>query len=168
VRFALFTAEEHGLVGSRAYARDMAELDTPIVAVLQMDMIGYDVRPERTFELHAGHTPAPSVQARSLGLARLVADLRPAVSPDLRTPQIYPARGESDPAERRSDHSSFHERGYAAILASEDLFAGPGPGAPEEEMNPEYHLPTDRTINAGYAADIARLVAASAWIAATR
>ena len=168
VRFALFNAEEHGLVGSRAYARDVAALGTPIVAVLQMDMIGYDVLPGRTFELHAGHTPVPSVQARSLGLARLVADLRPAVSPDLRVPQIYPARGESDPAERRSDHSSFHEHGYAAILASEDLFAGPGPGAPEEEMNPEYHLPTDRTVNAGYAADIARLVAASAWIAATR
>jgi bacterial leucyl aminopeptidase len=168
VRFVLFNAEEHGLVGSRAYARDMALLDSPVVAVFQMDMIGYDVLPERSFELHAGFVPAPTVEARSLDLARLVAELQAAVSPALRAPQVYPAKGESDPAERRSDHSSFHEQGYAAILASEDLFVGPGPGAPPAEMNPEYHLPTDATVDAGYAADIARLVTAAAWFAATR
>jgi bacterial leucyl aminopeptidase len=168
VRFVLFNAEEHGLVGSRAYARGQALLDTPVVAVLQMDMIGYDVLPERSFELHAGFAPAPAVQSRSLDLTRLIADLQPAVSPALRAPQVYPANGESDPAERRSDHSSFHEQGYAAVLVSEDLFAGPGPGAPPAEMNPEYHLPTDATVDTGYAADIARLVTAAAWVAATR
>ncbi len=168
VRFVLFNAEEHGLVGSRAYARDLALLDAPVVAVLQMDMIGYDVLPERSFELHAGFAPAPAVEARSLDLAGLAAELQPAVSPALRAPQMYPTGDESDPAERRSDHSSFHEQGYAAILASEDLFAGPGPGAPPAEMNPEYHLPTDASVDAGYAADIARLVTAAAWVAATR
>jgi bacterial leucyl aminopeptidase len=35
-------------------------------------------------------------------------------------------------------------------------------------MNPQYHLPTDAAINAGYAADIARLVTAAAWVTATR
>jgi hypothetical protein len=35
-------------------------------------------------------------------------------------------------------------------------------------MNPAYHLPTDMVINAEYAADIARLVAAAAWVAATQ
>ncbi len=168
MRFVLFNAEEHGLVGSRAYARDQALLDTPIVAVLQMDMIGYDVLPERTFELHAGFTPAPAVQATSLDLARVVAGLQPVVSPALRPAQVYPAPPESDAAERRSDHSSFHEQGFPAVLASEDLFAGPGPGAPPAEMNPEYHLPTDATVDAGYAADIARVVTAAAWVAATR
>ena len=41
-------------------------------------------------------------------------------------------------------------------------------GAPQAEMNPEYHLPTDSTVDADYASDIARLVTAAAWIAATR
>ncbi|MGK5114744.1 MULTISPECIES: M20/M25/M40 family metallo-hydrolase [unclassified Geodermatophilus] len=168
VRFVLFNAEEHGLVGSRAYARDRAGPGEPLAAVLQMDMIGYDRLPARTFEVHAGFTPAPGVQARSLELARLVAGLQPVVSPALRPAQVYPATGEWDEAERRSDHSSFHEQGHAAVLVSEDLFAGPGPGAPPEEMNPEYHLPTDATIDAGYAADIARVVTAAAWVAATR
>ena len=111
---------------------------------------------------------ATAVEARSLDLTSLVAGLLPAVSPALRAPQIYPANGESDPAERRSDHSSFQEQGYGAILASEDLFAGPGVGAPSAEMNPEYHLPTDTMVDVGYAADIARLITAAAWVAATR
>lgn len=168
VRFVLFNAEEHGLVGSHAYARDQAVLGTPIVAVFQLDMIGYDVLPERTFELHAGFTPSPAVEARSLALAQMIAELVPQVSPALPAPQIYPASGESDPAERRSDHYSFQLQGYPACLASEDLFAGPGSGAPPAEMNPRYHLPTDAVINAGYAADIARLVTAAAWVAATQ
>ena len=168
VRFVMFNAEEHGLVGSRAYARDQALLGAPISAVFQMDMIGYDVLPERTFELHAGFTPSPAVQARSLDLARMISELVPQVSPALPAPQIYPASGESDPAERRSDHYSFQLHGYVACLASEDLFAGPGTGAPQEEMNPNYHMPADVVINAGYAADIARLVTAAAWVAATQ
>jgi bacterial leucyl aminopeptidase len=168
VRFALFNAEEHGLVGSRAYARDEAALGTPIVAVFQMDMIGYDVLPERTFELHTGFTPSHAVQERSLAVAQMIAELVPQVSPALSAPQIYPTGDEPDPAERRSDHSSFQMQGFTACLASEDLFAGPGSGAPPAEMNPNYHLPTDAVINAGYAADIARVVTAAAWVAATQ
>ncbi|MGE0135673.1 MAG: M28 family peptidase [Dehalococcoidia bacterium] len=168
VRFVLFNAEEHGLVGSHAYASDQAAVDAPIVAVLQLDMIGYDVRPHRTFELHAGFRSWPAVQARSLALARTIAQLVPQVSPALPRPQLYPAPGELDPAEERSDHYSFQLQGYPACLASEDLFAGPGPGAPEEEMNPQYHLPTETTINAEYAADIVRVVTAAAWLVATR
>jgi bacterial leucyl aminopeptidase len=166
MRFVLFNAEEHGLVGSRAYARDEAALGTPIVAVFQMDMIGYDVLPERTFEVHAGFTPSHAVQERSLVLAQRIDELIPQVSPDLSAAQIYPTGDAPDPAERRSDHSSFQMHGFTACLASEDLFAGPGSDAPPAEMNPNYHLPTDAVLNAGYAADIARVVTAAAWIAA--
>jgi hypothetical protein len=51
---------------------------------------------------------------------------------------------------------------------SEDQFARPGPGAPPAGINPWYHLPSDLSINAGYAADTARLVTAAAWLTATR
>jgi Zn-dependent M28 family amino/carboxypeptidase len=166
VRFVLFNAEEHGLVGSSAYARDHALLGTPIVSVFQMDMIGWDALPDRTFELHAGFRGSPTVQERSLALARTIAELVPQVSPGLPAPQLYPHDEEVDPGEARSDHYSFQVHGYPACLASEDLFAGPGPGAPPAEMNPQYHMPTDVSINAGYAADIARVVTAAAWLTA--
>ncbi len=168
IRFVLFNAEEHGLVGSRAYANEQARLGTKIAAVFQMDMIGYDVNPTRAFELHAGFTPDASVQQRSARLAAVIAALVPQVSSGLPAPQIYDGAGQPDPAERRSDHYSFQIVGYAACLASEDFFAGPGPGAPMPEPNPNYHLPADNTVNARYTADIARAVAGAAWFVATR
>ena len=102
------------MIGSMAYAADQAQLQSPIVAVLQMDMIGYDVRPGRAWELHAGFTPSPEVEQRSLALASMVAELVPQTSPDLPPPQVYPVAGEPDAAEERSDHYSFQAHGYAA------------------------------------------------------
>jgi leucyl aminopeptidase len=167
VQFVLFNAEEHGLVGSRAYARDQAAARAPIVAAFQMDMIGYDVQPSRTFELHAGFRLSATVKARSVRLARALKALVPGVSPSLPAPQLY--SGDSpDPAEARSDHYSFQVEGYAACLASEDFFAGPGAGSSQPEPNPNYHLPADTFINFDYAADIARVVIAAAWVAATQ
>ncbi|MEU9117365.1 M28 family peptidase [Streptomyces sp. NPDC048483] len=168
VRFVFFNAEEHGLVGSGAYARDQALLDTDIVAMLQMDMIGHDVAPPAAFELHAGFTPSADVQTRSLRIAELMESLAPQMSPNLPPAQMYPEPdGRRDPAEERSDHYSFQLQGYAACLASEHFFAGPSPGA-APEPNPNYHLPADRTVNADYARDIARVVAAAAWMSMTR
>ncbi|PWW25057.1 peptidase M28-like protein [Geodermatophilus normandii] len=168
VRFVLFNAEEHGLVGSLAYAGDQASLGDPVVAVFQMDMIGWDVLPERTFEVHAGVTGRPVAEERSLALARRIADLVPQISPELAAPQVYPRGGEPDPAEARSDHFSFQLHGHAACLVSEDLFAGPGSGAPPAEMNPHYHTPADASVNADYASGIVRAVTAAAWFTATR
>jgi hypothetical protein len=168
LRVVFFNAEEHGLVGSRAYARDQAAVAAPIRAVFQMDMIGFDVQPGRSFELHAGFTPSKAVEGRSLALAEVVFEMVPQVSPGLPAPQTYPSDGNADPAESRSDHYSFQLEGYAACLASEDFFAGPGRAAPAPDANPMYHPPTDTVVNASYAADIARLITAAAWVAATR
>ena len=93
MRFVLFNAEEHGLVGSRAYAREQGSLATRIVAVFQLDMIGFDADAARTFELHVGFTPSPSVQNRSARLAQLVTSLVPQVSPGLPPPQLHPGPG---------------------------------------------------------------------------
>ena len=163
IRFVLFNAEEHGLVGSKAYARNQAALDAPIVAVYQMDMIGYNVKPPRSFEVHVGYSPAPEVEARSLVLAERINRLAPKLSPDLELPQIYT---QPDPAEGRSDHASFHDHGYAACITSEDFFAGPQPDSPTAEPNPNYHKDKDTFVDLEYAADIARVVAGAALITA--
>ncbi|WP_431676894.1 M20/M25/M40 family metallo-hydrolase [Kitasatospora sp. KL5] len=169
IRFVFFNAEEHGLVGSRAYAGEQARLGADIRAVFQLDMIGFDTAAPSAFELHAGFSPSPAVQTRSRQIAELIAALAPQVSPGLPAPQIFAgANGTGDPAEGRSDHYSFQLHGYPACLASEDFFAGPGPSAPAPEPNPDYHLPADRTVNAGYAADIARATAAAAWLTVSR
>jgi hypothetical protein len=166
IRFVLFNAEEHGLIGSKAYAKDQAAVSAPITAVYQMDMVGYrgkNVNPPRPFEIHVGYKPSQDVERRSLILAERIKRLVEQVSPGLQPPQIYI---EMDPASERSDHASFHERGYGACAVSEDFFAGPRPDSPEPEPNPNYHKDTDNHVSFEFASDIARVVAAAAWITA--
>ncbi|CAA9448141.1 Bacterial leucyl aminopeptidase [uncultured Rubrobacteraceae bacterium] len=165
IRFVLFNAEEHGLVGSKAYAADEAALAVPIVAVYQMDMVGYNVEDPRTYEVHAGVGRFPEVEQRSLALAERIGRLAEQVSPNLPAPQIY-LSSDPDPAEGRSDHASFQLVGYPACATSEDFFAGPGPGVPQSEGNPNYHKTADTFVDPEYAADIARAVAAATWVTA--
>jgi bacterial leucyl aminopeptidase len=163
IRFVLFNAEEHGLVGSQAYAKAQAAIAAPIVGVYQMDMVGYNVKPPRSFEVHVGYPASANVQKRSLVLAKRLKRLVSVLSPNLVSPQIYTT---SDPAAGRSDHASFHQRGYAACVTSEDFFAGPLLTSPDAEPNPNYHRDGDTFVDFDYAADIARLVGAAAWLTA--
>lgn len=174
IRFVLFNAEEEGLVGSKAYARAQRAADATIVAVFQMDMIGYNPAPPRSWEVHAGFMRSREVENRSVALARLLEQLTPIVSPDLERPQIYRTQGVpgGDPADDRSDHSPFQAHGYAACVATEDFFAGPNPDSPPEEENPNYHtrqdsLTTVDGLDPSFAASIARAIAAAAWVTAS-
>jgi Zn-dependent M28 family amino/carboxypeptidase len=168
--FVLFNAEEHGLVGSKAYAKGQAARGVRIAGVFQMDMVGFNRALPRSWEVHAGFWPSPDVQSRSNELAKRLEKLQPLVSPELTPPQIYLSTGEQnqqrDPAEGRSDHSAFQERGYAACAATEDFFSGPHAQAPAPEGNPDYHMKTDTFVDLEYAADIARVVTAAAWVTA--
>jgi bacterial leucyl aminopeptidase len=169
IRFVLFNAQEHGRVGSKAYAANEATQAAPIVAVYQMDMIGYNREPPRTYEIHGGIRQYPNVEKRSRVLAERIGRLVAHVSPDLPAPEIYDSKGpeeNGDPAEGRSDHHSFQVVGYPACVATEDFFAGPGPGLPQSEANPNYHKTSDTFVDPEYAADIARAVAAAAWATA--
>ncbi len=165
VRFVLFNAEEQGLIGSQAYARRSKSRGEAIVAVWQMDMIGFNKLAPRSWEVHAGFEGAPAVEARSRRLAELLRDIAPRVSPDLPEAQIYDSATapEGDPAAGRSDHAPFQAQGYAACVVSEDFFVGPGTNGPLPEANPNYHGPGDTFIDDVYAADIARALAAAAW-----
>jgi leucyl aminopeptidase len=172
IRFALFNAEEHGLIGSKAYARSQAAIRAKIDAVFQMDMIGYrgnQTANARRFEVHAGFAPSRAIEKRSLDLARILEKIYKTVSPNFASQQIYPdfeAGDGADLAAGRSDHASFHERGYAAICVSEDFFAGPKFDSPGAQPNPNYHKAGDRQIDYEYAADIARAIGAAALIVA--
>lgn len=171
IRFVLFNAEEHGLVGSKAYARSQAAQQARIDGVFQMDMIGFSgthQSPPRNYEIHAGFPPSPDVETRSLGLAKIIESVSATVSADLSSPQVFPdpETDNEDPAAGRSDHGPFNERGYAGCVLSEDFFAGPKLNSPDAEPNPNYHKNTDRSIDYNYAADIARVVAAASLVAA--
>jgi leucyl aminopeptidase len=167
IRFVLFNAEEVGMIGSQRYAESQAAQRAPIMAVFQLDMVGFppegSVSP-RPFEIHFDCPSNPDVIERSRVLARRIARIALRVSPKLQPPQIY---DRNDPAVDRSDHSSFHKRDYPAVCVSEDLFVAPPSSQPTRDMNnPHYHTWSDQTIVADYAAEVARAVAAAAWLTA--
>ncbi|MFI6369449.1 M28 family peptidase [Streptomyces sp. NPDC050546] len=156
VRFVLFNAEEQGLVGSKFYARAAAAADDRIAGVFQMDMIaGRQEGSAPTVEIHAGSSVPGPVVGASDALGALVAGTLPAIDPTVTVQQLT---GPDDPAIGRSDHASFHERGWAAIAVSEDIFApdgGPGTGTRQ------YHTPGDTLIDQDHSPEFAATVARS-------
>jgi extracellular elastinolytic metalloproteinase len=168
VRFVLFNAEEQGLVGSAASARRSKARQERIAAVWQIDMIGFNNRAPRDWEVHAGFEPSPAVEARSRHLAELLRDVASVATPALPSPQIHHSQSlpEGDPAAGRSDHASFQAQGYPAVVVSEDFFLDDGPDPAEPDANPSYHTPGDRVIDEAYTADIARAIGVAAWVAA--
>jgi len=167
LRFVLFNAEEDQIYGSQQYALSEFQNGVEISGVFQMDMIGYpDDSPQREFEVHTGFPINNIVEIKSAELARILSAVTSQVS-RLRDPQLYPAEpGGSDPCYDRSDHTSFHGCGYAACLVSEDANVGPMPKSPSPRPNPNYHKTTDKKVNYSYVAEIARVVAAAAIVAA--
>ncbi len=164
VRFCFFNAEEHGLVGSRAYAAMLKAADAPIRAVVCSDMIGYNSDAQRLFEVHAGYTNA-AVRDISVPLADTIASWAGSLGA-LAPAQIYRGtnggsgsdRNVFDGAINRSDHAAFHEQGYPAVVVSEDFFVNLA-SEPGADPNPNYHDEDDLVIDSAYAADITCAVA---------
>lgn len=167
LRFCFFNAEEQGRIGSKAYAAYLKSFGAPVRGAFLMDMVGYDMDALRAFEIHAGATDA-AVRDASVPLADSVAAWANSAG-RLTSPQIYRGTSSASGTDRslydgaigRSDHSSFHEQGYPAVVVSEDFFAN-APGEPAAEPNPSYHRASDSTIDPSFIADIACAVMSAA------
>jgi hypothetical protein len=123
LRFALWTGEEQGLLGSHAYALRSYNLGEDIVGVLNLDMISYNtIGSARGIDLHANQS-VPG----TLVIADLFDDAVDAYGLNL-IPQIIPI------GIGASDHASFTDYGYSAILGIEDL----------SDFNPRYHTTGDQ------------------------
>jgi len=163
VRFCFFNAEEQGLVGSHAYAAQLASAGAPVRAVVCSDMIGYNSNADRIFEVHAGYTD-PSIRDASLPIANTIAAWGAALG-SLAPAQIHSGTSSSggldrtlyDGAINRSDHASFHQCGFPAVVVSEDFFANQG-GEPAADPNPNYHRSNDTVIDSTYGRDIACVI----------
>lgn len=133
LRYVLFTGEEQGLLGSHAYAQMAAGRDDPILGVLNLDMIAYNTpNTDATIELDIRSGTAGYLDQV---LANMVEDVIEAYQIDL-IPLVYP----SD--ETGSDHYSFWQVGYPAMLLIEDW----------GDHTPYYHKVTDTvgTLNMPY------------------
>lgn len=118
LRFIAFTGEELGLFGSEHYAAEAYTQGEQIVAVLNMDMIGFVDRSPENLDLIGNPDSAWLVQTVTT-TAPLYVDL--AYQPYTFLHWGY------------SDHAPFWSHHYSAFCAIED----------ESPANPNYHSPTD-------------------------
>jgi hypothetical protein len=127
LRFALFTGEEQGLIGSAAYAKAARDGAEDIRGVLNLDMVGYNSsgQPEPIIELHTRQNSG------DLLLADMFTEVVSAYELDL-VPQLF------RDGPHYSDHASFWQQGYAAIIGIEDITG------PDEDTTPYYHRTTDQ------------------------
>jgi hypothetical protein len=130
LRFAFFTGEEQGMLGSHEYASERRTAGDNIVAVLNLDMIAWDSLGAPDVLLHT-RTISEAGYAGDLAIAEAFTNmvstynlgLTPIISPDYKG---------------ASDHVSFWGQGYPAILAIED---------DEDDFNDYYHSRNDRLAN---------------------
>ena len=165
VLFAVWNAEERGLLGSWAYTeRPLAPLDT-VVAMLNMDMIGRNEEVPSTGggERFLGLAPTPAgANTNSVDLygysrvPKLAAEIDAAnAAYGLTLRKRYDNNASN--LLRRSDNWPFLQRGVPAILFHTGL-------------HPDYHTPNDtpEKINYDKMEKIVRLVHAVSWTLANR
>ena len=118
IKFIAFSAEEWGLYGSKHYAQAAHAAGQNILAVVNLDMIGYPDRLPEDLDL--------IVNAKSewLGNAFVAATTTYAPMPTLKI---------VNPSLTYSDHAPFWDQGYSALCGIED--ASP--------TNPNYHKTYD-------------------------
>jgi hypothetical protein len=121
--YALWDEEEFGMYGSQYYASQARSDQTDIRGVLNMDMIGWDSNNDGLFDIHSYNI------ANSNSLANLLVITNSLYNFPL-SPVIY------NPGTWLSDHASFWNYDYGAVLLIEAYYGG--------DLNPYYHSNEDR------------------------
>ncbi len=143
VKYALWTGEEQGLLGSQAWANWAYGQGMQIKGVINLDMIAYNSDSYPIIDLYAKSTVPGST-----ALANLFADVITAYQLNL-TPNIFIDNSMGN----YSDNKSFWNKGYSAILGIED----------DDDFTPYYHTIYDRlpTLNMTYMTQFVRAAVAA-------
>ena len=137
-----FDLEEYGLVGSRAYATDLKKQGQPIHLMMSLEMLGYcDPTPgsQRYPSILHWFYPNQGNFIALVGSVLMIPELR-SLSAHMRATGVatewLPAglRGHVVPQTRQSDHASFWDQGYKALMVTDTAFL----------RNPHYHQRSDR------------------------
>lgn len=122
VAFVAFDQEELGLIGSREMARKLQdELDSPLIGVVNMDMIGFDRDDDGSVHImDCGRSDSQFLRAAAeQALQAWGLNLTPV-----------------EACTNRSDHASFWKASLPALMVSENFFGG--------DSNTCYHKACDR------------------------
>ncbi len=125
LRFAFWTGEEQGMLGSAAYATRAKNANENIKGYLNMDMIAFNGSAPNEIDLFAKSSVPGSV-----AMMDLYADAIAAYGLNL-----VPTKYTNDSLGDRSDNKSFWDKGFASMLAIEDYYG---------DFNTRYHSVNDR------------------------
>lgn len=131
IRFALFSGNEQGLVGSEAYVGGLPHPGETYLGVFNADMIGW-----------SGSDPYPPdlvIYANDHPVSRNLAD-KIAEGVNLYVGNFIQPVILTDPTMVYSDHAPFWDAGIPAVLAMEDEAWG-------DDLNPYYHSTNDLLAN---------------------
>jgi Zn-dependent M28 family amino/carboxypeptidase len=126
VRLVHFTGEEQGLWGSYAYSDQLAAAKVNVIAMLQMDMVGYANNNGNRLDIHDAANRNGSHALTEIAfreIARYGLNLKPVDT-------------HNHAVEDRSDHAGFLDHGAPALCFSEEFT--------DEGFNPAYHSVKDR------------------------
>jgi hypothetical protein len=142
LQLAAYDLEEWGLVGSMIHSVELHKSGTPVAGMISLEMLGYaDARPNSQ-RLPPHLTGLYPSTANFIGVCgnedsrHLLQTVTQAMKtvPGLPVESLaVPGRGEALPEVRLSDHSSFWDRGYRALMITDTSFF----------RNPHYHQPSD-------------------------
>lgn len=118
ILFAAWDEEERGLYGSKAYADTARRKGDSIIAVLNFDMIGYDGNGDGALDINTNTASA----WLATDFFQCVQLYQPTLIPQI----TYSLNG-------GSDHQSFQQKNYSAILSIED----------NSDFTPYYHTVND-------------------------
>ncbi len=143
VWLAAFCLEEEGLLGSRAFVSRLRRSSQPLTGAIVLECVGYTDRTAGSQQAPAGlPITVPSTgdflavigNDRSRSLAGSIEENASAIHPPLPTICLaVPGCGEQLPDVRRSDHASFWDEGFAAVMLTDTA----------DFRNPHYHRATD-------------------------
>jgi hypothetical protein len=140
--YALWDKEEQGLLGSAYYAYLARSRNDDIIAVINMDMIGWDSNNDNIAEIHYRN------YSTSFSIADNMFKVNSTYQIGMNLEGIYPGTS-------ASDHASFWNNNYPAVLLIEDYTFSNG----FRDFNTKYHTADDKIdlINRSYFEKCAKL-----------
>lgn len=142
VRLVAFDLEEYGLVGSSEYAAQLRQQQLPLRLMISLEMLGYcNSAPgsqrypaglERFYPNRGDFIALVGNLPTIPDLIRLSRSIRKVGVPSEWLPTFN--KGLIVPQTRRSDHASFWDQGYPAMMVTDTAFL----------RNPHYHKASDR------------------------
>ena len=160
VEFAAFNMEEYGMIGSRNYAARLKKEKIEISGMVSLEMVGFASEEKgsqkmplflKPFYPEVGNFIGLVANTRSIPLLKKVEKIFRTVGElPLETLRL-PANGWIFPDARLSDHSSFWDQGYPALLVTDTSFF----------RNPYYHTEEDTvaTLNLDFLCRVAQAAA---------